>query len=123
MISWSKVLEKLNMGNYNNYYDVLKDMLQFLYYEQKLSIRQIAELTDGECSNVSIREKMKEFGIIMRSKGGPNHAKPFTISKKEYKELSYKEMALKYGVHRTTIRNRCISYIKESGKKRKEKKK
>jgi hypothetical protein len=119
MIVWSLVLERLNMGNYDNYYNDLYDMLKFLYKDKKLSISQITELTGGECSTCSLRAKLEEFGIKRRGKGGPHHVKPFTVSKEEYKTSTYKELALKYGVHRTTIRNRCLKYIKTNGKRRK----
>lgn len=128
MISWGLVLEHLieacpeitDVFGPEAIVDLtLKGTITYLYEEEKLSLRQIAELTNGECSACSLGTKMKELGIELRSKGGPNYTKPFTISKKEYENLSYKRLALRYNVHIATIRNRCKKYIEEGGKKKK----
>lgn len=98
----------------------LKETLEFLYHQEGLSIRQLVMLTDDKCTTTSLRTKMRELGISLRKRGGPNYTKPFEITKEEYKSKSYKEMAFEHNVNVTTIRNRCKKFIKENGKKRRQ---
>ena len=118
MIAWEQVLTLLKAQYAFKPAVTLKDVLKHYYLEEKLSIRQITELTNGQCSHASVRSKLIEFGIPLRGKGGPRHICNFDITKEEYKTMSYKELALKYKCHRTTIRNRCLKYIKVNRKKK-----
>lgn len=124
MIVWSLVLKRLNqhlkdIGEYNALFDGLYSVLLYFYSTKKLSIQQIADLTGGECSSGSLRFKLKELGIKLRRKGGPNYIKPFTISKEEYERSTYKELALKYKVDQSTISRRCKKFVETGGKKKK----
>jgi len=116
MVNWSLVIERLSEGNPRC--DNLYDILVFLYYDKKLSLHQIADLTDGECSVMTLANKMKRLGIRLRKQGGPNNLKVTSIPLKEYKTMSYDQLALKYGVDRTTVYRHVKQYLKTNGKKR-----
>jgi len=118
MITWSLVTERIIKARPELEGETLEYILDYLYQGKKLSIHQIADLTEGECCYVSIRSKMMELGITLRKKGGKHYSKDFTITKEEYKASTYKEMAFKHEVSMSTIRNRCRKFIKTNGKKR-----
>ena len=120
MITWTLVLERLQnhrMVSKDNLTD-LEQELRWWYEVMHCSVHQIADLTEGECCYVSIRNKMIELGIPLRAKGGKHYSKDFTITKEEYKASTYKEMALKHKASMSTIRNRCKKFIKTNGKKK-----
>lgn len=123
MVSWSLVLEQLikvcpeEAYAFENKW-TLEDVLNFLYSAKKMSTRQIANLTNYECSNITIRNKLRELGIKLRSKGGPNNTKVKIIPLEEYKSMSYNQLAAKYKVDRATVYKHVKQYIKKNGKRR-----
>ena len=120
MINWERVqdfllLYLIDRGMLDDY-DVpitLRDTLDQFYSRLGRSWKQIAEITDGYVSCVTLKEKARQLGIKIRSRGGSNYTKRQTckICRLEYNTLTNKELGRKYKVCRQTI----IKVAKEKG--------
>ncbi len=123
MIMWSLITEMLFLKNPETTEGgipyTLKDILTYLYCTKCYSLKDIEKCTDSMCSAITLRLKMIELGIPMKSRGGCNNKKNIVITEEEYKTHLYKELAFKYKVHPTTIKNKCREWINKGGKKRK----
>lgn len=126
MTNWDKVLRLLEPHcaplsfNYDTTAEItLRDCIEYLYCNQCLSSKEIANLTGDEVSSVGIRDKMRRLGIKVRKRGGPNNVKITDIPIEEYREKTYAQLAFEKGVSVSTIHNRVKGYIKKEGKKSK----
>jgi transposase len=82
----------------------LREMLWYLYVEEGLSIKQIADLLQGEASWTWVRHTLRKMGVTLRSRGGPHPKYPVIPSlKEEAKTLLPKELALKHNLPIGTV--------------------
>lgn len=119
MTNWEKVLRILEPHCLPGVSMTLKEVLEHLYGNEKLSTQDISLLTGNEVSSVAIRDKMRKLGIKVKKRGGPNNIKLIKVSIEEYREMTYDQLAFKYSVSKSTIHHHVKEYIEKEGKKSK----
>jgi len=108
MVNWDLILVRLQYYLKMIYPQLfvenmpLKEVLTVLY-ELGLSTTDLCDATKGEASSVTIGNKMKEFGITMRSRGGLNYVKVIPMTREEYETNTNTALGKKYGVRGQTI--------------------
>jgi transposase len=119
MTNWDRVLKLLYVHCPQVADMSLETALEWLYYDCNFSTQDIANLIGNEVSSVAIRDKMRRLGIKVKKRGGPNNTKITSIPIEEYREMTYDQLAFKYGVSVSTIHHHVKEYIKKEGKKTK----
>jgi hypothetical protein len=77
----------------------LREMLWYLYVEEGLSIRRIADMLQDEASWSWVRRTLRKMGFTLRGRGGPHLKYPAIPNlEEEAKTLMPKEIALKYNL-------------------------
>lgn len=115
-IEWNDVLIRLKPYCPDDT-QTIEDALIWLYETKGLSLQEIETLAKGECCNRSIRTKLAGK-VKIRCKGGAHNVKLKDIPEEDYKTMTYKQLAKKYHVDRTTIYRHIKKYEKKSKKLR-----
>jgi len=100
-ISWNKVYE-LCKHVATLECSSIEELLRQLYVKQRMSTKQIANLTKGEASSTSIRWKLRKLRIPVRSRGGLNRPR-VVIDINDYASMTYRELMDKYKVSRSSV--------------------
>jgi hypothetical protein len=114
-ISWNKVYE-LCKHVATLECSSIEELLRQLYIKQRMSTKQIANLTKGEASSASIRWKLRKLHIPVRSRGGPNRPR-VVIDINDYASMTYRELMDKYKVSRSSVAKATRSFRSKIKKK------
>lgn len=101
MIEWVDILRKAQIKD-------PRALLIDRYVDRALSLSEIA--LEFKVTLPTIRNYLIKLGIPLRGRGGDNSTKSVDISLRDYKKMTYVELAKKYKVSPWTVWNRTRGF-------------
>jgi DNA-binding MarR family transcriptional regulator len=106
MINWYRIQRLLKPLCPDNL-TTIDEMLKHLYIVKGYSLNDLKTVICTEVNNVqSIKRKLESIGVILRGRGGDNCSKHLTLTPEDFMEYSVRELARKFNVSPSTIRDR-----------------